>query len=68
MCIRCLDSLAELSIFVWTSATNARKMSNVKLELCQSRVEIEANVRDDEKRIFAQQGRKGFLPSTSAAG
>ena len=36
--------------------------------MCQLRVEIEANVRDDEKRIFAQRGRKGFFPSTSAAG
>ena len=36
--------------------------------LCQSRVEIEANVRNDEKRIFAQRGRTGFFPSTSAPG
>ena len=36
--------------------------------MCQSRVEIEANVHDDEKRIFAQRGRTGFFPSTSAPG
>ena len=36
--------------------------------MCQLRVEIEANVRDDEKRIFAQRGRKGLFSSTSAAG